>query len=673
MDQQSYAGFPIEIPRDERVALFDEFDFIRDDEGRKTQYNYARPTGKTPKQMTWFYQVVNDFYTINSKEHGLLKARELRPITIEVLKAFAQTLLHAVGDNEEKQSVIADMLRDPIQLVQWLQSAHEAHVLEWGVGFTVRDEAIHVGEESYPMREIIPLSSDNQKMVGSTFSAGVQQLLAVRLNKDAMLEGKPQNFHIHPESNIISSQVAAQRMDELWGLWEGFSGTISAAQATALHTEHQTEVLHVPTNQRDLRSWNKPLFYKTADGHIDVNQRLDAIVAQIRICLEKKQSILFSCRNDKQVAELEGQLRKKLTDDELANFIFYTNEDKRSPNAVLADKRTQETWLGGKKQKGIVLVASGFGRGDNVDVEAVFLLNVNDTNDLLQKGGRTARNGEEGNVFQFYLAGELEDEENYLMAFLRASGADGDIDSVAEELQKIEGDDEDANRFERVMLLREYVFNLQNAANQGYHNAIAQLSSWGMQLLGGIADPTLRHELTVFVSKMHKRLEKEWVRLSSDPDTTVNEKITSIEQAITDEAAGFFVRYNDELGGLATTIPAFALIERQPVAIKLVVTEVPKATQQDRAIAAICSVLTRLPDLQLDSRAAQIPAFLTVLAEGSPARLQKLAVTVGSCTSIGPFVDLLEIAVRQTEDPVEELDESRERAEKEISIRRYRS
>ncbi len=679
LDEQSYSGQPIEIDPAKRVVLIDEFDFVLYDEGRKTQYNYARPTGKTPKQMTWFYQVVNDFYT-QGKERGLINVSVLRPINQNVLAAFTQTLLHEVGDNEEKQAIVASLLRDPLQLVQWLQSAHEAHELEWGVGFTVRDEFIQVGEESYPMREIIPLSSDNQKMVGSTFSAGVQQLLAVRLNKEAKANHEPQNFHIHPESHIISSQVASQRMQQLWGRWEGFSGTISAAQATELHTEQGTEVLHVPTNQLDLRHWHKPLFFASSVvGKTDVDKRLDAIVKQIRICLEKKQSILFSCRNDKQVTELEEQLRGRLNEAELANFIFYTNEDKRSPGDVLDDKRGQESWRGGKKQHGVVLVASGFGRGDNVGVEAVFLLDVNDTNDMLQKGGRTARNGEEGEVFRFFLNKDLETDEAYLRAVLEASAADVNMVDIDNELEEIPAGDANARRFESVMLLREYVFSLQNAANQGYHHATAQLSSWGMKLLGAVSDPTLRHNSMLNFSSRLKRLEKRWIQVSSDPGMGVANKIEAIEQAIMAESEVFAERYAAALGeGADVEVTPFALAERRATETKLVVTAVPKLTPRDRAIASICSVLTRLSDLKLDDpRVAQIPEYLAALAgdehlehDGSgeaidlvsfhTMRLQKFAEQITYCKSVKQFVDSLEIAAEQAANPSKTLKEARD-------------
>lgn len=646
-DEQSYSGQPIDCDRERRVGLFDEFDFIRYEEGRKTQYNYARPTGKTPKQMTWFYQAVNAFY-IDSSER-IIRDHEGR-FSKSVLKAFVKVLTREAGDNEEKQGLIQQILKDPLQLVQWLQSAHEAHKLQWGIGFTVREENIAVGDELYPMREVIPLSSDNQKMVGSTFSAGVHQLLAVRLNSEARCANQPQNVHIHPESHIISSQVAAQRMLELWGHWEGFSGTISAAQAKSLYREMGTEVLHVPTNQRDLRDWNKPQFFNRPEA------RLDALVHQLRHCMAKKQSILFSCKNDLQVTELKAQLEGELSQAELKSVIFYTNEDPRSASDVLNEKREMENRRGGKKQNGICLVASGFGRGDNVDVEAVFLFNVNDTNDLLQKGGRTARNGEEGAVFQFYLSNDLKEEETLLHRVLHDMHVD-----VPDELAQVPGDNEAEQTFERVMLLREFVFSVQNEANQGYHNAIAKYSRWGMGHLGQLEDIEQRTTLMMAFSHQLKHLEKQWIGISSQRDDSNADKIEGIIHVIEQKAKEFSERYNEVVGHELSSEFRF---ERQSLPpIELVVAKSVRPGATDIAVATICGALAHLPDLTLSDEIACIPPMLGQLAKDAEL-LQRFASRVLKYDSLPTFAGALYIVAEQVARPSERWNREREAAEK---------
>ncbi|MCH9755621.1 MAG: hypothetical protein K0U37_00310 [Gammaproteobacteria bacterium] len=676
LDEQCYSGHPIEIAPENRVALFDEFDFIRFEEGRKTEYNYARPTGKTPKQMTWFYQAVNRFYKEQQFSGGVSEAGNViarkAEITVDILSDFAVYLTQAVAGNEERETMLPQLIRDPLQMVQWLQSAREAADLEWGSGFTVRDLNIAVGDELYPMREVIPVSSDNQPMHDSTFSAGVHQLLAVRLNTEAEASHKPQNFHIHPESNIISSQVAPRLMKTLWRTWEGFSGTISAAQAKTLNQDHGTEVLHVPTNQRDLRCWHKPEFYGSA------KERNKRLVQQIRECLAKKQSILFSCKDDKHVNALQEVLAAELTSAELEQFIFYTNEESRTAAEVLKDKHEAEQWHGGKKQRAMGLVASGFGRGDNVDVEAVFLFDVNDNNDKLQKGGRTARNGAEGEVFQFYLSTGLAQEEARLMNGLPApheeeEEEEEDLDwpvshifdeddeaatedsntqsivSVRENLGQVAGDSEAEKQFERVMLLREYLFSAQNAANQGYRSAVAEFSAWGMSCLGKLEDPTERSAFTLKFSAHLKKLDKAWIDILSQQDVEVDDKIGGIRAAIEDEAAHFSADLTEDEHVFAE----LKLSGQQAVHIELVVPPPPRqSTPEEKAIATICGVMARLPDSDIMNPALQdIPSQLGSIAEANHGKLLQLAEKVVTCQTFEAFSDAVGLCLRQAQNP----------------------
>ena len=637
LDEQSFKGKPIEVARKNRVALFDEFDFIRFEEGRKTEYNYARPTGKTPKQMTWFYQVVNKFYTDNEV---LIDKKFKGNITVDILKSFAEELQKIAGEDEDKQSLVTAMLREPLQLVRWLQSAHETHELVMGINFTVREESIAVGDTTYPMREIIPLSSDNQKMAGSTFSAGVQQLLAVRMNTEAKLQGQPQNYHIHPESNIISSQVAAQRMKELWGNWEGFSGTISASQAQTLFAEDGTTVLHVPTNQLDLRDWHAPSFYKSVD------KRLDALVRQIRVCLDNKKSVLFSCKNDAQVKTLQDQLKIRLSPEEYANFIFYTNEDEASASEVLSEKRTREAWHGGKKQRAVGLVASGFGRGDNVGVEAVFLFNVNDVNDLLQKGGRTARNGEEGEVFQFYMLDELEEEYKSLLEALNQSKG-VDMKQVNHTLGSVNLKNDGDVLFARVMLLREYVFSLQNAANQGYHAGLAQYSSWGMGLIGKFTDPTTSVDFSNRVTSSMKNLEKRWLDISSNNKTSPDEKVREVENAMQQASRELHFECKEALKGASTEVVPFYLNAYPTIQLEMVAENSVAITDKGKDLSVICTTLARLPvDEESRLLTAGLPLQINELSQDADA-LRTFANQLKGCDTRERFASLLELALIQ--------------------------
>lgn len=649
LDEQSFQGRPITIAPKQRIGLGDELDFIYFDEGRKTEYNYARPTGRTPKQMIWFYQAVNAFYTAHAES---LNKEGIQQNHVEELIKY---LYEIAKKDEDKQRFINKLRNDGVQLVSWIQSAHEAHGLEKGIGFTIREENIQIGDASYLMKEIIPLSTDNQKVVGSTFSAGVHQLLAVRLNTEAKAKGESQNYDVHAESHIISSQVAAKLMSTLWGRWEGFTGTVSDTQAQSLKRTQGTQVLQVSTNQRDLRFWHQPAFLDQEE------KRIEAMVKQLRLCMQKKQSILFSCKNDQQVLEIKEELSKKLTREELKNLIFYTNEDEESSSELLSHKQKQEDWLGGKKQKGIGLVASGFGRGDNVGVEAVFLFDANDINDLKQKGGRTARNGEEGEVFQFYLISEMNEELNRLKLVIHHSPG-VDEHELESALNDVEGKTEHDQLFNQIMLLREYVFNLQNSANQGYRAGVAQFSGWGMSLVGNFIDPTQRSEFISNLTNIMRKMEKQWLLISSKENLTPTQKVREIEAAIDLHKIDLWEEYQKAMKDNVHGATALDLKSYPEINLALTPQDVEPITSKNKDLALLGSLLASVPFKESEQkRFTEFPEKLQKLAANEEA-LHEFVQNSRKYKTATELMEQLNIRVLQLETPDGEYAKTREKA-----------
>ncbi|WP_131793050.1 hypothetical protein [Legionella birminghamensis] len=601
LDEQSYQGKPIEIDPDRTEGLGDELDYTYFEEGRKTEFNYARPTGRTPKQMMWFYQAMNAFYNLYKED------LQKEGITQESVNALLLFLTEKANDDEDRINFLSQLARDGLQLVSWIQSAHDAAAMERGSNYSVVEENVQIGEASYLLKEIIPLTSSNQKSKGSTFSAGVHQLLAVRLNEEAKKKNEAQNYHVHAESHIISSQVAAKLLRNLWTRWEGYTGSVSSSQAQALNKEQNTQVLQVSTNQRDLRYWHKAKFYQNAD------QRIEAMLQQLRHCMENKQSILFACKNDKKVLEIQAILRARLTQEELANIIFYTNEDEETSSEILQRKQEMEKWKGGKKQNGITLVASGFGRGDNVGGEAVFIFDTGDVNDLLQTGGRTARNGEEGQVFQFYIENELKQERDKLWNIItRTRGLDQD--NIRKNLDAVAGETENAKVFEQVMLLREYVFTLQNSANQGFRAGLAQFSGWGMSLISTFLDPGQASEFTSMLTRHLSGLEKKWLSISANEDITPTEKVREIEAKIKLTADDLEANYH-ELMGTDANIPKFNLNEMRDIELLIKLEEYQPSSKTTRNMATLGAIISALSlNIKDQDVLANIPEQLQILA-----------------------------------------------------------
>lgn len=506
---QSYRGKPVCVKN--CVALVDEFDFLLFDEAYKTEYNYAELLGYKPKQMEWLYLAILTYY----QQIRLFLDQTIDESHIADLFNY---LAERAGSSEERQIMLQRFVKNKLQLVQWIRSAHQAVHLRFGSDFTVREVLIATGEgETRPMREVVPLSSAMQPMMGSTFSNFVGELTATLLRMQAR-EGEPRNYHAHPPSRIVGSWVASSVLDR-HARTESFSGTVSPAQAYQLHEKNGTRVIHMPTNQRDLREWAAPSFYDSEEA------RLDATIKELVACIDDGESVLFCSRDDRGVSKLEKALRGKLDPQWVErHLMFHTNEDARDAEAVLAEKKKKEARVGGKKT-GVCLVASAFSRGDNCEVDAVFLHHANDQNDRLQKGGRTGRNGKPGRVYQFYVLEELQHE--YMMLTRQAQRLSNST-MWRESLGKIA--ETNAGLLKKVLLLREYVASLRNIPIQAYREVRSQLSDWAADVISQKEDLSEREQVMHTFSRLLVDMERNWFLILADKDLTVDEKINQLRE-----------------------------------------------------------------------------------------------------------------------------------------------
>jgi len=626
VDQQKLVDGDFKLDKEYEYALFDEFDFIRFNEGIKTQYNYARPIGKMPKEMIWFYRAINHFYNSNFFHLTPHPANFIR----QDISKFKSYLLDQAGNDEEKTQFLQTLLtNDDVHLAQWIQAAYQAHHLKEGQSFVTREETITYGNESYQMLEIIPLSSDNQKMFGASFSGGVQQLLAVHLNEQAIQANLRPNYHVQQESRIISSQVAPTCIENFFGYAEAVTGSLSFAQAKQIFDEMKMQVLEIPTNKESLRQWHPLKFYN------DNNQRLIEAVNQIISCLDKQQSILIACKDDLKVIELETCLFQQLEQvnrmDLKNQFIFYTNKQTETSAEILTLKHKNENWSQGIKQNGIVLVASGFGRGDNVEVENVILFDVNDMSDQIQKAGRTARNGAEGQVFQYYLNTELNEELKQLLNSLALSFPIQEVHAIQTKLQQIKSNDYDEKVFIKVMCLREFLQNYNSHIDQCYRRSVAEYSAWCCDNIGKINanDPHLRHELLLKLTSQMMHIEETWTKLTALEDKTQEEKLKEIKTSIQ--------RLSEEFRTKNSITFEFKQESNKP---ELLIREKTTASAKDKLITRICNRILLLsqseeevdpfwPDTiveSLSSLSEMAPDVLKMICDNLPQYQSKQAI-----------------------------------------------
>lgn len=534
LDQQAYEGNPVEIKKEGWVGLFDEFDFIYFDEGIKTEYNFAIEVGKNPQQMRWFYRATHSFY----QEHANV-IKKLGGVNKKIVQQYVDYLLKFAGTNEAKLREVERLIDSPEELIAWLQASHNAHQLVRGHDFAVVEENL--------LRRIVPLSLSHQKMEGASFSDGTQQLLAERLNREALRQGDVADFEIPPLSEIISTQNASTRLHELFDIWEGYTGTLSPLQAEQLHHEMGTQVFRMPTNRPCLRTWNKPQFFETRED------MLKQVIQDTQACFEQKESILFACKDDVEVEALQAELAKKLANGSLDEgvyhkIIFFTNESKQTSKEILKEKKGREKWQRGEQGEGVGLMASGLGRGDNLGVNRVFLFYAENKNDELQKGGRTARNGKHGTVSPFYVWSEIEADYKALLKWME--NEDKNIHQKIKSIAATEPDKK-VRTYERLLYLRERSSILQNETKLGYQNALGGYSNWVMRIIGQLAKTKQIEAKLAFRNRWvveKKNIAKAWRDISTDPNLVAREKIVAICEKITASSETLLEHYKTIVG-----------------------------------------------------------------------------------------------------------------------------
>lgn len=519
-DGASCTGQAIPIDPSKRIGLFDEIHFIRDLEGRIKQINYALSSGKTPKEMAWIYHTIRRFYEANEV------TLSTDGIGLPTLLSLLQTL-HQAADDPEKENVFVELfaydthneaeLKQKVDmLIKWLQSAHIAKHMSLNEAYAIDDVEENLAGEIYPLEISIPFSAANQLQEGSTFSDGVNQLLA-----------SFRGLYAGSENQIISSQNALHLMKTLYAHWIGFTATFSALQKQRLISEKATTIISMPTNQPSLRTWHRPFFEEKDET------RIEHLADLIRDCIKNKQSFLCTGKNDKQVLHLQEALKAHLSEEERQQLIFHTkaSSDAAANQTLFKKKRDIEQAVAGEKQRASGIFAAGLSLGDDLAVDVVIVLDPLDKNDLIQKGGRTGRNNKPGQVYQLYIQPQMEKE--YAHYYKRLD------EHQKAQLDTIKLDDKEVETLEKLLLLREYGFYFDHELSDGQNDIRAQFSSWGMQCINAIPD-TLRHAKR----KRFAHFLEQLAEVSSDASLSTQAKITNFQakaimlaQAFTEECA----------------------------------------------------------------------------------------------------------------------------------------
>ena len=554
---------------EDRVGLFDEFDYIRYVEELNTQYRLAGLPEYTSEELTWCREVANTFYDNHRKK--LISSSQ---ITDKDLQQFASALQKCAGTDETKIDYLKKLVADPLCLVELIQASHAAYELKLGKHFFLQRLMVEINGQLFPMRKIVPLSSDNQALSDSTFSEDVHQQRAVRINSRAKRKGKAKDVHVPAKSPVSSSKTPSVCM-ELWGESQGFTATLSAKQIAEIPG---MQVAHIDSNRLSLRFFHEPRFYKND------KIKLNAVVAQMRNGFAKTESILIVCKDDRSVGALKKKLFSLLNDQERAQCLFWTNAQDKTTQERLTEKNTKENRQNGVAQKAVAVVGASVSRGHNLNVKAVFIMEPTDETELLQQAGRTARNGEDGEVFQFYSNRDLYKEYRILREQADALGQEINVNKMF----GIKSDALEGRDLLRIVLaLREYVKRESNIATSTYQKLLAQFCAWGLfNIMNNLNAENVKVMRLIWDQQL-VRIDRAWIDILSSSKKNPEQKIAAIRTEIEKCAEYCNTQYEQYCGKKA---PA---LECQLLKAPAVIAD-PDFRDSSFVVTAICLHLTRL-------------------------------------------------------------------------------
>gem|GEM_PF-5762657 len=386
-----------------KIAWLDEADHIIRDE--RTMYNYAAPTESSSSVYNleaWVYSEVWDFY--QDKKNQIFENTEQGKITsyhIELLckqiqekakfapngSTFIEDFLTPCLDQDSKKALVASERRD-LEFVSLINAAITAETLKVNQDFTESKE-IRVIQGS-PIETRFATVINNQKMVGSTYSERVQQMLHVRLNHEASNNGKRPNYFIETESKVAMSRLAQDILREHYKQVEGCTGTTGNPDTLKVYEGCGVQsVIKLPTNEPILSK------YLGMDLCNNQNAQVDKIVDYIKQ-YGADRPILITCANDEMVKTLHQAVKDRLGE---SQFDLYadTNDSGEHENDVVP--------LSGAC--GRVTFSARMGRGTDIKPKGNHGLMVMrtypaDPRVVKQEAGRQGRNGNPGTIVDVY-------------------------------------------------------------------------------------------------------------------------------------------------------------------------------------------------------------------------------------------------------------------------------
>ena len=256
-------------------------------------------------------------------------------------------------------------------------------------------------------------------MEGRRFSDGLHQALEAKENLEVQLE------------NQTLASVTYQNYFRLYDKLSGMTGT-AKTEADEFFDIYKLEVVEVPTNQKMIRIDYDDEIYRTK------KEKYDAIINQIRTCLEKKQPVLVGTISIENSEYLSRLLKKENIIHNVLNAKNHAQEAEIVQNAGTIGSVTIATNMAGRgtdiQLGGFELTEKQIGlKNDVLNSGGLFIIGTERHESRRidnQLRGRSGRQGDSG-ASKFYLS--LEDD------LMRIFGSDK-LDTILQRLGLEEGE-----------------------------------------------------------------------------------------------------------------------------------------------------------------------------------------------------------------------------------------
>jgi preprotein translocase subunit SecA len=361
---------------DKRCGLFDEVDVFTHDQAT-VPHNIATPS-LALSTYTWIYS-----FLIQYMEH----IYDDKTIAEPAVDDFVNFVLAncSIADNiAQLQKLQAENKQ---QIVIWLQSAQTAWQLQYKVDYDYTEhKVISIDHEDNTRlcREILILQN-GQILRGSAYNNGVQQCLAVILNKQT----KSEDFLIKPEYQTLHCSFTIDLLN--------YYAQLFGVTATPQKPPMLTKII----NYQDYRYLKVPRHHalQRQDKRVWVAKDYNQQIKFIQYCIQEKfntndkWAILVICKNDQQSQKIFNELNKA-HENNITCMIAQNTTQQDEENIATAGKNKQ-----------ITVATLRIGRGVDINTEQdctllVLYCDIFPEANALQIKGRTGRNGKPGETRQ---------------------------------------------------------------------------------------------------------------------------------------------------------------------------------------------------------------------------------------------------------------------------------